>query len=549
MKNRILVFLFVTIAFECAAFSQGLNDVLKRLDKAIENRPAYIQEKEKALQEMRVKASYASGKEKFNLYVDLFKEYRVFKADSAFRYGELCEQLAMEQDNLEELQCARLLKATSLSVLGMYSEAHALLDSIGGIYPRNKELYFTTMTDITSWQSEFATSKDVKLKYLKRSAVYRDSLVEVTHNTLFKNHNKAISLLGRDLVQGKSLSLATYRSLPQGHDSIRYVCNELGLIYTIEEKRDSSEYYYALSAISDMEHGVREHSSLINLTIMLYEDGDIDRAYKYMNQCLADASECNATLRTLEMAKKMPQILEAYQKKIRTQQHVLFAISVILFLLAVIIAVDWLRIHRYSRKLRDAQKDILEINANLQKANERLARSLEKEKTARRNLQESNRIKDTYLANYMRDCSAFIDKLDSYRKSLQQLAMRNSTEKLFDAIRSTAFIDSEIENFYKGFDETFLSVFPTFIEEFNELLVPEGRIVPPAPKRLTTELRIFALIRLGITDSNDIASFLRYSVKTIYNYRTKVRNLALGNRNELEEKLKEIGVEGEETDS
>lgn len=549
MKNRIILFLAMFLCCVFMAHSQGLNSVFKRLDEIIDNRPAYIAKKENALKEMRTKASYASGKEKFNLYVDLFNEYRVFRADSALHYGEMCEQLAIAHNDQEELQCSQILKAVGLGILGMYNEAHALLDSLGKIYPSNQVLYYTTMTDIISWQSEFVSNKDVKLMYRNQSSLYRDSLIAATENELFKNHNKSISLMGKDNAQAKTIALSTLQSLPEGHDSIRYIANELALIYSLEEKRDSSEYYYALSAISDMECGVREHSSLINLTIMLYEDGDIDRAYKYMNQCFADASECIATLRTLEMSQKMPQILEAYHKKIRNNQRVLFFISIIILILAFVIAMDWLRIHRYSRKLRAAQKDILGMNENLKKANEKLAWSLQKEKQVRLKLEESNRIKDTYLANYMRDCSCFIDKLDNYRKSLQQLAMRNNTEKLFDAIRSTDFIDKEIDNFYKGFDETFLSVFPTFVEEFNLLLKPEGRIIPSGPKRLTTELRIFALIRLGITDSNDIASFLRHSVKTIYNYRTKMRNMSLGNRNELEEKLKEIGVETEEANS
>lgn len=549
MKNRIILFLAMFLCCVFMAHSQGLNSVFKRLDEIIDNRPTYIAKKETALKEMRTKASYASGKEKFDLYVDLFNEYRVFRADSALHYGEMCEQLAIAHNDQEELQCSQILKAVGLGILGMYNEAHALLDSLGKIYPSNQVLYYTTMTDIISWQSEFVSNKDVKLMYRNQSSLYRDSLIAATENELFKNHNKSISLMGKDNAQAKTIALSTLQSLPEGHDSIRYITNELALIYSLEEKRDSSEYYYALSAISDMECGVREHSSLINLTIMLYEDGDIDRAYKYMNQCFADASECIATLRTLEMSQKMPQILEAYHKKIRNNQRVLFFISIIILILAFVIAMDWLRIHRYSRKLRAAQKDILGMNENLKKANEKLAWSLQKEKQVRLKLEESNRIKDTYLANYMRDCSCFIDKLDNYRKSLQQLAMRNNTEKLFDAIRSTDFIDKEIDNFYKGFDETFLSVFPTFVEEFNLLLKPEGRIIPSGPKRLTTELRIFALIRLGITDSNDIASFLRHSVKTIYNYRTKMRNMSLGNRNELEEKLKEIGVETEEANS
>ena len=339
------------------------------------------------------------------------------------------------------------------------------------------------------------------------------------------------------------------RDLPEGHDSIRYFANHLGTIYQLEGKRDSSEYFFAISAISDMERGVREHSSLINLTMQLFEDGEIDRAYKYMTQCLNDANESLSALRNLEMSKMMSPIMEAYNKKLKHQERILFWISIALAILLTIIILELFRIYGISKKLKAAQDIVLKANEDLRISNEKLALSLEKEKTMRNNLLESNRIKDTYLANYMSDCSKFIDKLDAYRKSLHQLVMRNNIDKLFSSIRSTEFIENEIELFYKGFDETFLSVFPNFVEEFNKLLTPEGQIIPPAKKRLTTELRIFALIRLGITDSNDIAKFLRYSVKTIYNYRTKVRNTALGNRNELEDKLKEIGIEKEEKES
>lgn len=245
----------------------------------------------------------------------------------------------------------------------------------------------------------------------------------------------------------------------------------------------------------------------------------------------------------------MSPIMEAYNRELKHQEQILTVISIVLAILLTIIILELFRIYRISKKLKAAQEIVLKANEDLRISNEKLALSLEKEKTMRNNLLESNRIKDTYLANYMSDCSKFIDKLDAYRKSLHQLVMRNNIDKLFSSIRSTEFIENEIELFYKGFDETFLSVFPNFVEEFNKLLTPEGQIIPPAKKRLTTELRIFALIRLGITDSNDIAKFLRYSVKTIYNYRTKVRNTALGNRNELEDKLKEIGIEKEKKES
>ena len=95
---------------------------------------------------------------------------------------------------------------------------------------------------------------------------------------------------------------------------------------------------------------------------------------------------------------------------------------------------------------------------------------------------------------------------------------------------------------YAKFDSIFLNIYPDFIEEFNNLLVPEERIYPKQDELLTTELRIYALIRLGITDSNKIASFLRYSLRTVYNYRTKVRNKSAVTRGDFEDYVKKIGL-------
>ena len=91
------------------------------------------------------------------------------------------------------------------------------------------------------------------------------------------------------------------------------------------------------------------------------------------------------------------------------------------------------------------------------------------------------------------------------------------------------------------FDKAFLKLYPKFVEQFNGLLREDARIELKKGKLLNTELRIFALIRLGITQSSDIASMLRYSVNTIYNYRAQIKNSALGDRDNFEERIKEIG--------
>ena len=139
----------------------------------------------------------------------------------------------------------------------------------------------------------------------------------------------------------------------------------------------------------------------------------------------------------------------------------------------------------------------------------------------------------------------YIEMLDGYRKSVGKLVNSGKTAELQKLIKSTQMIDSELKSFYDQFDKTFLSLFPTFVEDFNKLLLPEESIIPKKQGTLTTELRIFALIRLGITDSDKIAKFLRYSLTTIYNYRTKVRNKAKGDRNSLESEVAKIGRNSE----
>ena len=166
---------------------------------------------------------------------------------------------------------------------------------------------------------------------------------------------------------------------------------------------------------------------------------------------------------------------------------------------------------------------------------------MEKLRQANNSIEEHSRLKEAYIAQYMEQSSDYIDKMDRYRMALRNLVSSGKITELTKELKSTTFLDTELKSFYQRFDETFLRMFPTFVEDFNKLLLPGQEIIPKKPKQLNTELRIFALIRLGITDSTKISGFLRYSLSTIYNYRTKVRNKAAGNRDGLEEELMKIG--------
>ena len=187
------------------------------------------------------------------------------------------------------------------------------------------------------------------------------------------------------------------------------------------------------------------------------------------------------------------------------------------------------------KRLSVIRKQLYRTNQELKKLNQDLQDS-------NNSLEEANHVKEEYIARFFDQCSEYIEKLENYRKSLNAKAKNNQLDDLFKMIKSTTLVETELEELYQNFDSIFLNIYPSFIQEFNALLLPEEQIVPKAGELLNTELRIFALIRLGITDSIKIANFLRYSLRTVYNYRTKVRNKAAGSREEFEEIVKKIGA-------
>ena len=199
-------------------------------------------------------------------------------------------------------------------------------------------------------------------------------------------------------------------------------------------------------------------------------------------------------------------------------------ISVSLLSIFLIVAVFYL--YRWMKKLSLMRKNLKMTNNQLHTTNAALA--------------QTGKIKEVYIARYLERCISYLDKLEQYRRSLAKLAMASRIDDLFSAIKSEQFIRDERKAFYQEFDKSFLDLFPNFITSFNELLQEESRVVPKQGELLTTELRIFALIRLGVTDSNQIAHFLSYSLATIYNYRSKMRNRAKGDKDKFEEEVMKL---------
>ena len=548
MKSIVVFWCFciVGICYVYAIDSNRVDSLLLKLDQSIKERPIYMEQKELRLAKLKNQLLQSiSEEEHFAILSALLDEYRSFNTDSAFYVAEEREQIAMRLGNREYIDNARMNKADVLGMAGMYKEAMDLMRNIH-IERLSKNLrpyYYHIYRTIYGLMADYAVTKYERKLYTELTDKYRDSLLLVNKDNLLihtliqsdqynvrNEYDKAICLLTDYLAQQKEYE----------HD-VAICAYTLSESYRLKGDKEKEKEFLIVSAIADMTTAVREYISLRKLAILLYQEGDIERAYSYVKICMEDAAACNARLRKLEILEIFPIINDAYQQKTEKQQEqmkwTLASISMLSFFLLLAI----FYVYKQMKRLAVARKEVIDTNKRLKELNEELHLSMHKLKEANHSIAENSYLKEEYIGRYMDQCSVYLEKMDNYRRSLGKIAATGNVEELYKNIKSSKFIEGELKEFYANFDNTFLQMFPTFVEDFNALLTNDEQISLKTGERMNTELRIFALIRLGISDSVKIAQFLRYSVTTIYNYRTKVRNKAAGDRNLLEQEVMKIG--------
>ena len=271
----------------------------------------------------------------------------------------------------------------------------------------------------------------------------------------------------------------------------------------------------------------------------LFDEGDVDRAYRYMRVAVDDANFYGTRLRNIQASRIVPKILNAYQTKQernhRSMMWLLVAISVIALLLVGGVIVIYQLLKRY-RRLNEQKKA---INEQLRLVNGQLGDTVEQLHETNGLLREREKIKEEYIARFLTLSSRFIDRGEEQRKALYRLYRDRKTEDLARELKSTHSGSENAQLFYENFDNAFLNIYPTFVDEVNKLLQEDGKIEVKQGKRLTTESRVLALIRLGINDNQSIAAILRASLTTIYTYRSKLKARAL-NKDDFEARIKAI---------
>lgn len=498
---------------------------LEDLDKVVANQQIYTNARLRMLDSLKSDLRKANELyKKYAIEKELFAGYHSFVVDSALLYAQKKLSLAQRLNDAEELSYSYLDVASMLIKGGNYKEANEMLQrlNVRNASSNLRNYYYTVNQDLyTTLQTVSLTANERKL-YNEKSSLYKDSILSlkldpsvwvVTDRMMDKHRYK-------DALQ---ILLKEYPTLNVDDRRMAYVAYSISDIYRLMGNREKEKQYLIVSAIADIKSAVKEYISLRRLATLLYEDGDIERSYLYMKRALEDAIYCNARLRVIEVSDIMPIINKAYEDKTQREKHVtLLALVSISVLSLMLIGLVFL-LRRQMKKLSVTQRALRDKNAELYKLNDVLSKTNDALSESNDSLSEASRIKDMYIAQFMTECSTYIDKMELYRKQLRKVATTGSKAELLDILKSPTFIEKEVDAFFATFDATFLSLFPNFVHDFNQLLLPESQVVNKKDKRLNTELRICALIRLGISDNERLAAFLRCSKATIYSYRSRTR--------------------------
>ena len=546
-KNCLLCFL---LFFSCySAFAgESLDSLLNVLDKTIKEADTYVQIKENKLHELKKEARKTPpvSVERYHLNNDIYLEYKAYSSDSALHYLNENMLLARQLNDKERELKIQLELSYLLSSIGMYMEAADILNSIDRqTLPSSLLGYYYTCCEHVYFEAGAAQPryKMFASRYAKLSHAYRDSMqvtLDPSSATYLWLRETQLREAGK---YDEALEFSDRRLAEASFGTPQYalVAYQRFRLFESMGKKDEHLYYLVLSAISDVRSAIKEQSSLMVLAQELNRKGDLKRAYDYINFSWEISQFYKTRLRSWMNITPLSMINGNYQDIIKQQNRELLIYIACVALLALLLVIALIYIYRQMKALSIAKKGLQEVNERLFSLNEELEEVNRHLRSTNLELSESNLIKEAYIARFFKLCSVYVDRLQAYRKLVNKKLQRGQVAELLKMTHlSNDIVTVEVQELYANFDSAFLHLFPNFVESLNALLLPDEQIVLKPDELLNTELRIFALIRLGIKDSSQIAELLHYSVNTIYNYRSRVKTKARVSRDDFEDLVAKI---------
>lgn len=520
-----IIILFIATATSSMADTNG--ELIQRIDSIMDNISQIYGKKQARIDFYKSMAEKSRKPETLlSAYDKLYDEYFVFQFDSAMVYADKAITLADRiGDKFHHDKC-RIEKASLLGVGGLYGEAVALLDEIDSTRLDNKLRFDYTIAYyfIYTYWADYCHDYYYSPRYHERANTYLKQAVTMLSPTdsyynffwgeyyiyVERNDKRALEHYFKTLstapVESRWYAMASYA-----------IANN----YSANNNNSKYEEYILRACISDLLNCTRENLAMQDLAMYLFKKGDdnILLAERYINFAMDDAKNYNNRLRIIEISQKLPVIVSTYREKLSSQNNTmrfaLFGVS-ILFAFVVVLLYFY---SRQNRQLARHRHELSESNQLLSSLNDRL-------NTLNSRLLDTNSRRERLAKLYIDLCAKYIDRLSKFETLVKRKIKVGQVNDLLNTASSSRLSEEDAATFMNSFDTAFLDLYPSFVDEFNALLRADEQIVPPHKGRLTTELRIYALIRLGVKESSEIAALLFYTPRTIYNYRSTIKSRA-----------------------
>lgn len=514
----------------------GISEWLSKLDNSLAKRDQYenqrlerINQLKRELESIEKLPNKKSNDRYYELMYGLYDEYKSYCYDSAHHYANECINLAKFNHQEDRIFEASNAVAFTLISAGFLTEANEMLKSIdrSKLYGRLLENYYEHNSQLWRAQADYVREEPFYTKYITQSNAYLDSLKEMLPANSARWWSCQGSRQMRDHQYQQALE-SFYKVLSLCDSDLHtkaMTTAEMAWAYIYLDNEDKAIEFFAQSAIYDNETATREITALYHLSRLIYKKGDHERASVYVHQALDDVQFYNSRLRKIEIGDILPIIEQDRYEAVSSQRNWLIAASCLFVLLSAVVLYSYWLIRKKNRILTEARETI--------------ATQLNQLQTVNRQLKEDDKIKNAYIGRSFYTNSEFIAKLEK----IYLMIDRKIVARQYDDLRSMmklSTLNAERENMYESFDQTFLKIFPDFVQKFNLLFEEKDRKLPPNDHSLTSEMRIFALIRLGISDSERIAKFLNYSVHTVNTYKTRIKNRSIVENEQFENYIMEI---------
>ncbi len=538
---KILHFLTIFLLFPvslCANdVTPSIGSMLEALDQVLDSAEYYKQAKEQRIKQIRSKIDQQPDSEQLHiLNTMLFSEYAKYDSRAAFELAIKCAEVNREVGDMSRYAMWRINRAYLYTASGLLKESFDILDSTRLLIKSRSLLleYYRQMEYLLSHSGQYSTGNErLSPQYYRLKEVYIDSIAQIIKprdrnylvNKGWQHQASDSTVYYRELLERRFLS-----SMQDTQDDAMDAYT-IAHMYNSEEDNEHFMEYLIEAAKADIKSFNHDIASLQELAQLLLDEGDVERAYSYLSYSLEKAKSFGDRVRVMEIATLLDSIYGELLARNREQSRVLMIFLILVVLLFVIVVVLLINLRRKHERLRVTLSSLDEANVKLdlhitqlEQTHAELNRAYAEQQQLNASLLESNYIKESYIGSTFEVCSIHIGKMEKIFVKIASLARHDKFDELRRYCDSSLLVNAELKLLYQAFDYTFLKMYPNFVERFNELLSEDKRIKLRADESLNTELRIYALYRLGISDNQQIASILHCSLQTVYNNFQKTKN-------------------------